>query len=158
MKPAAWERLHLRERADTVQHQQIIRPQHIQCLDQHAALGHRGAMHAGMQSQLRAGQEPGEQTLIARSGRSAQKARPHGRHQQARIGRNHPQATPALNEAGLFGAANDQIVQRDQRRLMDVIPRLDEGSIRDLAQWQGGVANRSKEAVKHGLLGLFARG
>ena len=51
-----------------VEHQHIVGPEHVQRLHQHAPLGHKAAMNAGVKGQLCAWQVQRKQTLIALDG------------------------------------------------------------------------------------------
>ena len=100
-------------RVAAIKHQHIVGPRQTQGLDEHAALGHEFAVHAGVQGQLGARQKQREQALVRISGRAAEQTRPHRGHQQRGVGGDNPQAAPALDQAGLVGAANDKIIERE---------------------------------------------
>ena len=102
-------------RIAAVEHQHIVGAEQIQCLDEHVALGYCPAVHAGVQGQLRLGQEQCKQALVGLGHRATEQARPQRRHQQGGVCGDHPQAAPALNQAGLIGTANEQIIEPDQR-------------------------------------------
>lgn len=95
--------------------------------------GHNGA-HA-------TGAEQGHQ-----SGRRAlEVARPNGRHQYRRSPGHNAQAAPAGDQAGLICATNQKILNRLQRRQIQVLTHLGESPVRCLSNPVGAAA----EAKKH---------
>jgi len=78
------------------------------------------------------------------------------RHQHRGVAGDHAQTVPALDQAGLIGAPNHQVIERNQRRQMQVIAGLGKRTIGDFPAKTSGVANRGEEAIEHGLLRLIA--
>ena len=64
------------------------------------------------------------------------------------------QTFPTHDEAGFIGALDHQVIERDERRHMQVIARLGKGSIRDPAQRHRIGANRGEKAIEGSLLRL----
>ena len=85
---------------------------------------------------------------------------------QGRTAGSNTEASPATtrrpcqraisDEAGLVSAPHHQIIERDQRRHVQVAARSGKGSIRHPAHESRGVAHRSEETIEHGLLRLIA--
>jgi hypothetical protein len=70
---------------------------------------------------------------------------------------HHPQAAPALDQAGLIGAAaNNQVIERDQHGQVQMITPPGKRPIRHAALKAAAAVRRGKKAIEHGLLGLVA--
>lgn len=112
-----------------MEHRHIVGPEQIQRFDKHAAFADERAVYPRVHGQFSPGQEQREQALVRFGGRPREKAWPHSRHQHRGVAGDHAQTVPALDQRGFIGAPNHQVIERDQRRQMQVIAGLGKRTI-----------------------------
>ena len=143
-------------RVAAVEHQHVVGAQALQCLEQHLALADLRAVHAGVQGQLRPGQMPREQALIAARGSAAQgMTAAHGGREKRRVGDHRPQAAPQRGHRRR--ALDEPVVEAAERIVAQAVACTGEGAIRGHALGRGLIMKVGEEVVQTGLLRLVAR-